>query len=105
MPRALALRYVTVAGGGRAAYLARLAERTAGARATGVHFWAFEQVGDGGGRAGTAGRFVEFVEAADPRALDTALVQDELLGESLDFRHEPPAATPWERFAGLPGSS
>ena len=82
MPRALAIRHVTVDGDGRAAYLARLAERVASARACGYNCWAFE-------REGTPGRFVEFVEAGDRRALDTALTQDALHGEALDWRHAP----------------
>ena len=82
MPRALAIRHVAVAGDARAAYLARLAERTASARACGYNCWAFEH-------EGTPGRFVEFIEARDRGALATALTQDALHGETLDWRHEP----------------
>ena len=98
MPRALALRYVTVADADRPGYLARLAERAASARAAAFHLWAFEA-------AARPGRFVEFVETRDAAALDTALLHDELLGEALDFRHapaEPPAG--WERFTGVADS-
>ncbi len=98
MPRALALRYVTVAPGERAGYLARLAERVASARAAAFHLWAFED-------AARAGRFVEFVETRDAAALATALLHDDLLADSLDFRH-PPGAPPgaWERFTGVADS-
>ena len=82
MPRALALRHVTVDADGRAADLARLAGRVACARACGYNCWAFE-------REGTPGRFVEFVEAGDRGALDAALTQDALHGEALDWRHAP----------------
>ena len=82
MPRALAIRYVTVDADDRAAYAARLGERAASARACGYNCWAFE-------REGTPGRFVEFVEARDRGALDTALAQDALHGEVLDWRHAP----------------
>ena len=95
MPRALAIRYVTVGDGARPAYLARLAERVASAKAAAFNLWAFES-------AGAPGRFVEFVETRDAAALDTALLHDDLLAESLDFRHAP--AQPdgaWERFAGV----
>lgn len=94
MPRALALRYVAVAADARAAYLARLAERVASATACAHHLWAFEH-------EGSAGRFVEFVETRDAAALGTALAQDALVEESLDFRHPPPDAGAWERFAGV----
>ena len=95
MPRALALRYVTVAGGGRAGYLARLAERVASAKAAAFHLWAFE-------RADAPGRFVEFVETRDAAALDTALLHDELFAESLEFRHAPVAPDEtWARFTGV----
>lgn len=99
MPRALALRYVTVADGGRAAYLARLAERVASARAAAFHLWAFESVG-------ASGRFVEFVETGHAAALDAALLHDALMAEALDFRYAPPGAPgapapPWERFTGV----
>ncbi len=98
MPRALALRYVTVAEGERAGYLARLAERVASARAAAFHLWAFED-------AARAGRFVEFVETRDAAALATALLHDDLLADSLDFQY-PPAAPPaaWERFTGVADS-
>lgn len=95
MPRALALRYVTVAGSARVGYLARLAERVASAKAAAFHLWAFEQ-------ADAPGHFVEFVETRDAAALDTALLHDDLLAEALDFRHAP--ATPdgvWARFTGV----
>ena len=99
MPRALAIRHLTVDAGARPAYRARLAERTASARAVGYHLWAFEQEDD-------ASRVVEFIEAADPSALRTALVQDALLAESLDFRVAPDAdAGEWQRFVGLAGAS
>ena len=104
MPRALALRHVTVPDAGRAAYLARLAERVASARAAAFHLWAFEA-------DGPPGRFVEFVETRDAAALDTALLHDDLLGEALDFRHAPPDAGPgdapgapapaWQRYTGV----
>ena len=85
MPRALAIRHLTLAGDERAAYLARLAERVASARACGYNCWAFE-------RDGEPGRFVEFIEASDRRALDTALTHDALHGEALDWRHAPAGA-------------
>ena len=85
MPRALAIRHVTVAGDDRAAYVARLGERAASARACGYNCWAFE-------REGEPGRFVEFVEARDRGALATALTQDALHGETLDWRHAPAGA-------------
>jgi hypothetical protein len=98
VPRALALRYVDVDGTARAAYLARLAERVASARAAAFHLWAFED-------AARPGRFVEFVETRDAAALDTALLHDDLLADALDFRHAP-AAPPgrWERFTGVADS-
>ena len=99
MPRALAVRYLDVPDAARGAYRARLAERTAGARACGYHLWAFE-------REGAPSRVVEFVEAGDEGALRTALVQDALLAESLDFRVDPGAPAPeWERFVGIPHAS
>jgi hypothetical protein len=82
MPRALAIRYLTPPPAARAAYLARLAERVASAKAAGFHLWAFED-------DARPGRFVEFVETRDAAALRTALLHDELLGEALDFRHPP----------------
>ena len=100
MPRALALRYVTVADGERAGYLARVAERAASAKAAAFNLWAFED-------AARAGRFVEFVETRDAAALDTALLHDDLLADTLDFRHAPAggsSGTPpgaWERFTGV----
>jgi hypothetical protein len=63
-------------------YLARLAERRASARACGYNCWAFE-------REGRPGEFVEFLEARDRTGLDTALTQDALHGEALDWRFEP----------------
>jgi hypothetical protein len=99
VPRALAIRYLDVPGERRDAYRARLAERTAGARACGYHLWAFE-------RHDAAARVVEFVEAADEGALRTALLQDALLAESLDFRHEGGESSPeWERYVGIPHAS
>ena len=85
MPRALAIRHLSVAGDERGAYLARLAERVASARACGYNCWAFE-------RDGEPGRFVEFIEAGDRGALDTALTQDALHGEALDWRRAPVGA-------------
>lgn len=99
MPRALAIRYLTVDGRARDAYRTRLAERTASARASGYHLWAFAQ-------EDAADRMVEFIEASGPSALATALLQDALLGEALDFRAEPDAdAGAWQRFVGLAGAS
>jgi hypothetical protein len=69
----------------RAPYLARLTERRASASACGVHFWAFE-------REGGAGEFLEFVEARDRAELTTALDQDALFTETLDFRLAPTRA-------------
>lgn len=95
MPRALALRFVTVAEAERAGYLARLAERVTSAKAAAFHLWSFED-------AACSGRFVEFVETGDPTALATALLHDDLLADTLDFRHAPGAPpTPWERFTGV----
>ena len=85
MPRALALRYVTVADDARRAYLAHLADRVASARAAAFHLWAFEA-------AGTPGRFVEFVETGNPTALAAALRHDDSPGEA------------WERFDGVADS-
>lgn len=99
MPRALAIRHLMVAEGARAPYLARLAERTASARAAGYHLWAFAQ-------QDAADRVVEFLEAADPAALGTALLQDALFAETLDFRVAPDAAAgEWQRFVGIAGAS
>jgi hypothetical protein len=84
-PHALAMRRLTVTDGERADYLARLAERQASAAACGVHFWAFE-------RERGAGEFLEFIETKDRASLDTALAQDALLAESLDFRLAPARA-------------
>jgi hypothetical protein len=100
VPRALAIRYLTVVEAERARYLARLAERTASARACGHHLWAFAHGQD-------AARYVEFLEAGDPAALRTALTQDQLLAEGLDFRAAPTAdeSAAWELFVGLPGAS
>ena len=84
-PRALAIRHVAVDRDGRAAYLARLAERAASARACGYNCWAFE-------REGAPNEFVEFIEARDRGALATALTQDALHGEALDWRHVPAGA-------------
>jgi hypothetical protein len=99
MARALALRHLTVADGARADYRARLAERTASARACGYHLWAFEQ-------DGAPDRVVEFVEAADATTLRTALLQDALLAESLDFVAAPESSPgEWQRFVGLPHAS
>jgi hypothetical protein len=85
VPHALAIRRLAVTPHERDAYLARLAERLASARACGVHFWAFE-------REGAAGEFVEFVETRDRAALATALDQDALFVEALDFRLAPTQA-------------
>jgi len=85
MAHALAVRRLTVSPDERDAYLARLAERRASARACGVHFWAFE-------REGAAGEFLEFVETPDRASLATALDQDALLAESLDFHLAPARA-------------
>ena len=103
MPRALAIRYLAIADETRAAYRARLAERTASARACGYNLWAFEQ-------DGSPARIVEFLETADAPSLRTALVQDALLAESLDFRSEPErgadgAPPEWQRYLGLTGAS
>lgn len=97
MPRALALRYLDVPNERRPAYLARLAERVASARAAAFHLWAFEA-------EGAPGRFVEFIETGDRAALATALLHDDLLAEALDVRHEPSNAQgspPWELFVGV----
>lgn len=99
MPRALAIRHLAVPDADRAAYLARLAERVASAKAAAFHLWAFEA-------EGAPGRFVEFIETRDAAALDTALLHDDLLGEALDFRHAPPGepgapAPAWARYAGV----
>jgi hypothetical protein len=85
MPHALAVRRLAVEGEERESYLARLAERRASAAACGVHFWAFE-------REGGSGEFLEFIETRDRASLDTALAQDALVAESLDFRHAPARA-------------
>jgi hypothetical protein len=85
MPHALAVRHLTVDDDERAAYLARLAERRASALACGVHFWAFEHERGGG-------QFLEFVETRDRASLTTALDQDALFTESLDFRLAPTRA-------------
>lgn len=100
MPRALAIRRLSVAAAERAGYLARLAERTASARACGHHLWAFAGADD-------AEQVVEFVETRDRAALATALAQDQLLAESLDFRAAPAAGESgdWAIFVGLPGAS
>jgi hypothetical protein len=84
-PHALAVRRLSVTDGERAAYLARLAERRASAAACGVNFWAFE-------REGGAGEFLEFIETKDRGSLATALAQDALVSETLDFRHAPARA-------------
>ena len=82
MPHALAIRRLTVPDAERAAYLARLAERRASARATGFNLWAFEG-------EGAPGEFVEFIETRDRAALATALAQDALFAETLDWRLGP----------------
>ena len=84
MPHALAIRYLTVDDDERAAYLARLAERRSSARAVGFNLWAFE-------REDARGRFVEFVETRDRGALASALTQDALFAETLDWRLAPAA--------------
>jgi hypothetical protein len=117
VPRALAIRYLTLAPDERAPYRARLAERVASARASGFHLWVFaeqEQTApgpaDSGASApgtsdpGTAERLVEFVEAGGAAALDAALTQDALLAEGLDFRHAPSTAeglARWTRYTGV----
>lgn len=99
MARALAIRELTLPGEARAAYGARLAARIASARACGYHLWAFE-------REGASDRVVEFVEAADAQTLATALLQDALHAESLDFQHPPePDAGEWRRYTGIAGAS
>jgi len=85
MAHALAVRRLTVSPDERDAYLARLAERRASATACGVHFWAFE-------RDDVIGEFVEFVETRDRASLTTALDQDALFTETLDFRLAPTRA-------------
>ncbi|MBV9879881.1 MAG: hypothetical protein JO180_05255 [Gemmatirosa sp.] len=85
MPHALAVRHVVVDDEERVAYLARLAERRASAAACGVHFWAFEHEAGGG-------RFLEFIETRDRASLGTALDQDALFAETLDFRLAPTRA-------------
>ena len=85
MPHALSVRRLTVEADERATYLARLGERQASAAACGVHFWAFE-------REGTFGQFLEFVETRDRASLATALLQDALFTETLDFRLAPTRA-------------
>jgi hypothetical protein len=85
VPHALSIRRLIVTPDERETYLARLAERQASARVCGVHFWAFE-------REGAAGEFVEFVETRDRAALATALDQDALVVEALDFRLAPTRA-------------
>lgn len=100
MPHALAVRTLDVVDGERDAYLRRLAERVASARACGVHFWAFEHERQ-------RGRFIEFVETAERGALTTALAQDALLAETLDFRVAPTRAeamAPHEIFLELPAN-
>ena len=85
MPHALAVRHLVVGDDERDAYLERLATRRASAAACGVHFWAFEHEAE-------RGRFIEFVETADRGALSTALTQDALVAETLDFRVAPTQA-------------
>ena len=85
MPHALSVRHLVVDDDERGAYLARLAERRASAAACGVHFWAFE-------REDARGRFIEFVETRDRASLGTALDQDALFTETLDFRLAPTRA-------------
>jgi len=85
VPHALAIRTLDVPDAERDAYLRRLAERTASAKACGTHFWTFEH-------ESTRGRFVEFVETGDRGALQTALTQDALVCETLDFRVAPTRA-------------
>ena len=103
MPRALAIRYLTVPDETRADYRGRLADRTASARACGYNLWVFEE-------DGSPARVVEFLETADASSLRTALLQDALLGESLDFRTAPElgadgASPEWQRYVGLSGAS
>jgi hypothetical protein len=102
VPRALAIRYLTLDDAERAPYRARLAVRVASARANGVHLWVFAE--QGGAAPGTGERLVEFVEAAGPEALEAALARDELLAEGLDFRHAPSTAEDtarWTRYTGV----
>ena len=107
MPRALAIRYLTLAPDERAPYRARLAERVASARASGFHLWVFAEQGatdQDATNPGTAERLVEFVEAGGAAALDAALTQDALLAEGLDFRHAPSTAeglARWTRYTGV----
>jgi hypothetical protein len=82
VPHALAVRNVSVSDGERASYLGRVLARRASAAACGVHFWAFE-------REDAPGQFIEFIETRDRASLDTALAQDTLFTESLDFRIAP----------------
>ena len=82
MPRALAIRHVTVPDDARAAYLARAAERQASARACGYGWRTFARDGD-------PRRYVECIEAGGRAALDAALAQDALFAESLDWRLAP----------------
>jgi hypothetical protein len=97
--RALAVRYLDVPDAARADYRTRLADRTASARACGYHLWAFEQ-------QGAPARVIEFVEAGDEDALGTALLQDALLAESLDFVAAPESPEgEWQRFVGIPHAS
>ena len=97
MPRALAIRHLTLAADEHAPYRARLAERVASAKASGFHLWVFAE-------AGTPDRLVEFVEAGGEVALTAALAQDALLAEGLDFRHAPSSAegsARWTRYTGI----
>jgi hypothetical protein len=103
MPRALAIRHLIVPDQTRTDYRARLVERTASARACGYNLWAFEQ-------DGSPERIVEFLETSDASSLRTALLQDALLAESLDFRAAPEhgadgASPEWQRYVGLAGAS
>lgn len=91
-PHALAVRHLAVDDEERDAYLARLGERVASAAACGTRFWAFEH-------DTKRGHFVEFIETSSGRALDTALAQDALFAETLDFRIAPPAAESGAAFA------
>lgn len=99
MPRALAIRYLTVDAGARPAYRARLAERAASARAEGYHLWAFEQ-------RDAADRVVEFLEASTAAALDRALEIDDPPTDSPGWRADPGTPTTgWERYDGIPHAS
>lgn len=109
MPRALALRHVTVPDPARAEYVERLLARVAAARRKAYHLWAFAAEG---GRE----RVVEFIEAPDAAALDAALETDRrieivtgalpldapVMGSAEELASGRPR---WERFTGLADAS